>query len=56
MYGELIDNYQGGREYEQHYLERARAQWLEETNGEICFYDWLDSDEDPNEPSEEDEE
>lgn len=45
MYGELMDNEQGGREYEQYYEEtmaRAKREWMDETNGEVSFDDWLD--------------
>ena len=57
MYGELMDNEQGGREFDQYYedtMKRAREQWLEETNGDITFDDWLDG-VDPNEPEEDEE-
>jgi len=52
MYGELISDEQGGREYEQYYEEnmaKARKEWMEETNGDISFDSWLDMDEDPEE-------
>lgn len=52
-YGELMDNEQGGREYELYQEERAKEQWLEETNGCISYEDWLDGDFDPGEESEE---
>ena len=57
--GELADFGQVGREFEQYYetnMRKAREQWLEETNGDITFEQWLDGDCDPEEPSEEDEE
>lgn len=41
---ELKDNQQGGTEYELYYEERAKEQWLDETNGDIPFEDWLDGD------------
>lgn len=53
---ELMDNEQGGREYELYQDERAKEQWLEETNGCISYEDWLDGDFDPEEESEEDDE
>lgn len=45
MYGELMSNEQGGREFEEYYAEhmaRARKLWMEETGGLIAFDDWLD--------------
>ena len=42
---ELMDNEQGGREYEAYYQDiicRAKEQWMEETNGSITFDTWLD--------------
>jgi hypothetical protein len=49
---ELGDNGQGGREYEQYQAEimaRAKAEWMEETNGRISFDDWLDGTEEEDE-------
>jgi hypothetical protein len=53
---ELMDNEQGGREYELYQEERAKEQWLDETGGNISFEDWQDGDFDPLEESEEDDE
>lgn len=42
---ELMDNEQGGSEYETYYADikaRYRAEWWEETEGRISFHDWLD--------------
>lgn len=44
-YGELIDNGQGGREYEsykENAMQEAREEWWETTHGDITFDDWLE--------------
>lgn len=49
MCGELMDNEQGGREYEADMMARAKREWMDETNGEVSFDDWLDGNYEPEE-------
>jgi len=43
---ELMDNAQGGREYELYQEERLKEQWIDETGGKISFDEWLEKDDD----------